>query len=155
MSLSCYILYLCWAPCNGLAEHRRAAFPVWLERKRGTTIQPDCGHKSCLWQIVPQDSKGLCPSPQAVFPIGDKAVLRGPAGKSELIKMFSVLFCPHLHLLWPHNPFSQSNVPWGPSALEGESHSPIHLEMELWLLSFGHWPCQGVQWAPNSLPVPS
>lgn len=43
----------------------------------------------------------------------------------------SVLFCPHLHVLWPYNPFSQSNVPWGPSALKGDSHSPIHLEIDL------------------------
>lgn len=43
----------------------------------------------------------------------------------------SVLFCPHLHVLWPYNPLSQSDVPWGPSALKGDSHNPIHLEMDL------------------------
>lgn len=43
-------------------------------------IQQDCGHESCLWQIAPQDSQTLCPSPQAVFLIGDKAMLRGLVG---------------------------------------------------------------------------
>lgn len=87
--------------------------------------------------------------------IGDKAILRGPVGKSVLIKMLSQCYSVHTYISSGRTIHSLSNVPWGPPALKGDSHSPIHLEMDLWLLSFDHWPCQGVQWTPTSLSVPS
>lgn len=69
----------------------------------------------------------------------------------------SVLFCPHLHyitVLWPRKPFPQRNVPSGPSVLEGRWPQSRSFEMDLGLLSFGHWQCRAVQWVPSFLCIP-
>lgn len=68
-------------------------------------IQPDCGHKSCLWQIVPQDSQAPCPSPQAVFPIGEKAILTRPVGPCVDQNVLSAI------LSTPTSPLAIESIP--------------------------------------------
>lgn len=94
--------------------------------------QPDCGHKSNLWQNAVQDSQALCPFFLRLCLMREKAILKGPIDRTMLI--VSVLFCPHLYyiaVLWPCKPFPWCNVPSGPSILKADGCNRAYLEMDL------------------------
>lgn len=120
--------------------------------------QPDCAYKSRLWQNAVQDAETLCPFPLVVFLMWERAILKGPVGRTTLIKMLSQCFSVRTYITslssGHANCFLSVMYRLGLLSWKGDGRRPAPLEMDSGPLSFGHWQCRAVQRVPNFLCTP-